>query len=120
MIQLRGRSVSHQLRSPLVTDLWPLVKGGYLSTTVTSRTAYLVSGDEEIPNGFGLYVVRSGIDLNADQLKNIIELSEDFNYLESGDVIAVSGDGTHVQTLWRCSSDQNSILLTEQCDNYCI
>ena len=34
-------------------------------------------------------------------------------------MVKISEDG-HIRTLFRSSSNHNSILLTEQCDNYCL
>jgi His-Xaa-Ser system radical SAM maturase HxsC len=35
-------------------------------------------------------------------------------------VVSVSNDGHHVKVLWRRNARQNSVLLTERCDHYCL
>ena len=45
-------------------------------------------------------------------------LGSEFDYLDDGDIVAL-GKGT-LRTLFRASSHHNSILLTEQCNNYCL
>ncbi len=49
-----------------------------------------------------------------------VELPPELSYLSPGDVIAVSPDGIEISVLWRTNSHQNSVLITEQCDNYCL
>ncbi len=48
-----------------------------------------------------------------------ILLGDEFRYLDDDDVIALSSDG-RVRSLYRASSNHNSLLLTEQCNNYCL
>ena len=40
--------------------------------------------------------------------------------LDEGDIIYVSVDGRRVGVLWKNSARHNGLLLTEQCDNYCL
>jgi His-Xaa-Ser system radical SAM maturase HxsC len=49
-----------------------------------------------------------------------VVLPPELAYLAPGDVIGLSPDGTQISVLWRRASHQNSILLTERCDNYCL
>ncbi|MHA3016379.1 His-Xaa-Ser system radical SAM maturase HxsC [Cupriavidus necator] len=46
-------------------------------------------------------------------------LTDEFSYLAEGDVVSLTGDG-RIRALFRAESNHNSILLTEQCNNYCL
>ncbi len=46
--------------------------------------------------------------------------SRDFNYLKNGDIVSIDGARPYLRTLFRKDSFHNSILLTEQCNNYCL
>ena len=51
---------------------------------------------------------------------NFIRLPSAFEYLSHGNVVEFSDDYERVRVLYRGSGTMNSLLLTEQCDNYCI
>lgn len=81
--------------------------------------AYLVKeANTEIPPGFAHYL--------AFQAPSSIEhmdvpwtvLGSEFNYLQDQDIVAI-GAG-RMRTLFRAASPHNSLLLTEQCNNYCL
>jgi len=57
-----------------------------------------------------------------DKLQDIPEflLPEDMQHLSEGDVIRISEDGHSVRVLFRAKSNHNAILLTEQCNHYCL
>jgi His-Xaa-Ser system radical SAM maturase HxsC len=96
-----------------------MLSGAHTLTGQRNGRAYLVEAGEEPPNGFGLYLTRPGRRLDAEDLPSI-ELPEALSYLSAGDVIGVSAEGKWLRVLWRHASQQNSILLTERCDNYCL
>ena len=41
-------------------------------------------------------------------------------HLDAEDIIHVLGDGPPGHVLWKNSTRHNALLLTEQCDNYCL
>jgi His-Xaa-Ser system radical SAM maturase HxsC len=47
-------------------------------------------------------------------------LPPDLSHLTAGDLITVSADGAKIAVLWKSTATHNSLLLTEQCDNYCL
>ena len=51
---------------------------------------------------------------------NAVRLPPELDYLCGDDVIAISDDGQRIRVLWRQQSRQNSILLTERCNHYCL
>jgi His-Xaa-Ser system radical SAM maturase HxsC len=50
----------------------------------------------------------------------VLRLGSELAHLDAGDVIHVPGDGHRVAVLWKNSARHNALLLTEQCDNYCL
>jgi His-Xaa-Ser system radical SAM maturase HxsC len=50
----------------------------------------------------------------------VLRLGPDLAHLDTGDIIHVPEDGRRVTVLWKNSARHNSLLLTEQCDNYCL
>lgn len=51
---------------------------------------------------------------------NHVLLSLDFKYLREGDIIKITPFNKRINTLFRVSSNHNTILLTEQCNHYCL
>jgi hypothetical protein len=47
-------------------------------------------------------------------------LAPDLAHLDAGDIIGVPEDGRRVTVRWKNSARHNGLLLTEQCDNYCL
>jgi His-Xaa-Ser system radical SAM maturase HxsC len=47
-------------------------------------------------------------------------LHQEYSYLNDGDVIRLSSDRQSIRVLFRASSHHNSILVTEQCNHYCL
>jgi His-Xaa-Ser system radical SAM maturase HxsC len=98
----------------LATRTWRLVTD---ATQSGPNRALLVNGDGELPVGFDLYVSTAR---PANEQGNWIQIPRELSYLGPGDIISVSADGCQVSVVWRANSLQNSILLTERCDNYCL
>ncbi|HEY1619366.1 MAG TPA: His-Xaa-Ser system radical SAM maturase HxsC [Streptosporangiaceae bacterium] len=47
-------------------------------------------------------------------------LPDELGHITVGDIISVAGDASRVGVLWKSTAAHNSLLLTEQCDNYCL
>jgi His-Xaa-Ser system radical SAM maturase HxsC len=73
-------------------------------------------GNASVP-GYRLYLTK-----RPDQAvpAPALQLSADLGHLAPGDVIGVAPDGRRVTVLWKQAATHNSVLLTEQCDNYCL
>ncbi len=70
-----------------------------------------------LPTGFGFYLVGpDGPDLDAPTLR----LTDRINHIEPDDVISVDPTGQNISVMWKASATHNALLLTEQCDNYCL
>ena len=50
----------------------------------------------------------------------MLRLGPELAHLSAGDIVHVPGDGRRVTVLWKNSARHNGLLLTEQCDNYCL
>jgi His-Xaa-Ser system radical SAM maturase HxsC len=117
VIQLRGRSADFQLDGPLSRAVWLLVDRDTITPQRDGR-AYLLRASEVPPAGFDLYLVKDPDDTPSDL--PWIALPPLLRYVAAGDVVSASGTGEYVRVLWRKDSPNNSILLTERCDHYCL
>src|SRR6185437_13801564 len=50
----------------------------------------------------------------------VLGLVPELAHLDAGDIIYVSVDGRRIGVLWKNSARHNGLLLTKQCDNYCL
>src|SRR3954470_13787196 len=122
MIPLRGRAASTHLPAPLSRTLWRVdttAHAAALDSTVRAMTALRVRAGEVPPAEHALCLTEPGTPATT-MRHPAIELPADLNYLAPGDIVHSTPDGTDLHVLWRVASDQNSILLTERCDNYCL
>lgn len=86
--------------------------------SLRAQKAFLVLDSARIPDGFRQYL--AFVNPPADFPPNVpwTVIGPEFDYLGDRDVIAL-GNG-RLRSLFRASSRHNSILLTEQCNNYCL
>jgi His-Xaa-Ser system radical SAM maturase HxsC len=118
MIPLRARAATTHLEAQLRRDVFLLVGEERLAPQ-RDACAYVIAENETPPPGYPLYLTRDANGHSLDGL-SVIELPDTLSYLSPGDVLGVSGDGRHLHVKWRHRSLQNSLLLTERCDNYCL
>ncbi len=117
MIALRGKALSAPFEAPLPRSVWKIADAATLTSQRGSR-AFMVGDDGEAPAGFDLYLARSdGPGANG---AAVVRLPPELDYLSGDDVVSVSDDGERIRVLWRHQSRQNSILLTERCNHYCL
>jgi His-Xaa-Ser system radical SAM maturase HxsC len=121
MIPLRGRARYVDADEPLDRSVWRLVDRESALGQRVGR-AFLVENDERPPDGFGLYLARNGANgASAPAIPGpTIGLPALLDHLEAGDVVSLSNAGQDIRVLWRHESLQNSILLTERCNHYCL
>ncbi|WP_447651811.1 His-Xaa-Ser system radical SAM maturase HxsC [Pseudomonas abietaniphila] len=93
-----------------------------LPEVLRREMAYLVS-DKQIPRGFAHYLLLE----NDRELIEILPsgsdyslLPNDYSYIGEGDIVRLSANRQTIRVLFRASSPNNSILLTEQCNHYCL
>jgi His-Xaa-Ser system radical SAM maturase HxsC len=115
MISLHGK-VTHLGGAPL--------RGGPIALTTNpnlpaplARKFALVSDSLIIPSGYQA-VFRKTL-LTTPGLSEYLLPSELF-YLDDGDFIAINPTNLFLRVLYRAKSKQNSILLTERCNHYCL
>jgi len=93
-----------------------------LPEVLRREMAYLVS-DQQIPRGFAQYLLlekhRQFVEILPSGSDYSI-LPNDYSYIGDGDVIRLSADRQSINVLFRASSPHNSILVTEQCNHYCL
>ncbi|SCB31627.1 His-Xaa-Ser system radical SAM maturase HxsC [Cupriavidus alkaliphilus] len=81
--------------------------------------AYLSRSADPVPGGFTHYFAFNNRPLSLADNVPCTLLGEEFSYLADGDVVSLTDDG-RIRALFRAASEHNSILLTEQCNNYCL
>lgn len=116
-------------------DLIPLVEKGMgqkiirLSTNVDlpmvlrQQRAFLIRERGAIPDGFAHYLVLQRHAERAAKVPTgapVTQLPDDYFYLDNDDVVRLSADKSSIRVLFRASSNHNSILMTEQCNHYCL
>lgn len=75
-----------------------------------------------VSSRFQYYVVHPGQEVLLNEVPKSagrIVLPPKFDYVAEGDVLGFSSDG-NVRSLFRCQSKQNSFLVTERCNSYCL
>lgn len=118
MIALRGQTTNPPLAAVPSRSVWRIIEGED-SPAGRSSAICMVNEDGNAPEGFELYLARSDAAIGPGAA-SVIQLPPELDYLGAGDVVSVSGDGQRVRVLWRHDSHQNSILLTERCNHYCL
>jgi His-Xaa-Ser system radical SAM maturase HxsC len=127
MLKLIGRADTSRVAGPLTDDVWRIQLPGDPISGRDQRSAKsvacLVKPGESMPTGYGLYVMTdSGAETapRSEAPASILKLGPELAHLSSGDIIHVPSDGRRVTVLWKNSAQHNGLLLTEQCDNYCL
>jgi His-Xaa-Ser system radical SAM maturase HxsC len=142
MLKLTGRAVASGLGGPLVDDVWRVCLPGDAGNdcdwagddSTTKRLACLLQAGQPAPPGYGLYLLaESGAEMRpwtaempgvlgslvSEMPCPLLRLGPELVHLDAGDIIHVA-DGRRVTVLWKNSARHNGLLLTEQCDNYCL
>lgn len=115
MIQLSARTVPVGVSHDIHPDVWRVCGAGEEPSGLPQ--AYLVQDGEAPPAGHRLYLTRQP---EARLPGPAVLLPSALSHMAPGDVISVSADGRRMAVAWKDSATHNSLLLTEQCDNYCL
>jgi His-Xaa-Ser system radical SAM maturase HxsC len=116
MLKLTGRTEAAGSAAEVAGEVWRVCASG--ESNRADSLACLVSEGEDAAPGFGLYLTRQ---VEAPSLPGAaIRLGPEFAHLEPGDIIHTAAGGRRVTVLWKNSATHNGLLLTEQCDNYCL
>ena len=115
MIKLHGRATPTGLNGEIHPDVWRVCRGdgnGTGDALACLSTARDVVGDRnQIYLTCHPEAVASG---------PVIKLATGLSHIGEDDIIYISPDGSRVSVLWKSTAVHNSLLLTEQCDNYCL
>lgn len=117
MIALRAKAAEVSLSEGLDRSVWRIIDREKL-TALRKGRAFLIEDEVDVPEGFDLYLVQS--DGPATDSPNLIRMPSELDYLSGDDVLSISPDGKHIRVIWRHKSRQNSVLLTERCNHYCL
>lgn len=81
----------------------------------------LITGTEFPPPGFAAYATfESKPEGTNSPESTIIYLPPQFGYLETGDILAIDATSGGLFVVYRRNSKHNSLLMTEQCNHYCL
>lgn len=117
VIELRGRTTASNTLQLDIRGVWRIAT----SDTPSHKSAQIISRGALIDSRNGLFILRSNVDPEALSVPGPwVKLPPALDYLEAGDVVSLTSDGAGVRVLWRSSASINAVLLTEQCDNYCL
>jgi His-Xaa-Ser system radical SAM maturase HxsC len=137
MLKLLGRADASGLAGPVADDVWRVCLPEDAGTDHSGEDpaasiACLLRDGQAAPPGYGLYLMtgdepgnrpgtpRTARARNPEIPGPVLKLGPELAHLDAGDIIHVPGDGRRVTVLWKNSARHNALLLTEQCDNYCL
>lgn len=96
-----------------------LTKDASLAASLRSAKALLLGANQN-PTGYKAVLARqNGIDVGECQ-SDVFQISDEYNYLDEGDILRLDAASGAMRCLYRRSAPSNSILLTEQCNHYCL
>lgn len=120
MIKLSGRAIEIKTVDDYSIGPISVTKIIDLPDTLRAKKAYLAS-TSELPDGFAHYLIfrTAGASLSQ-ETKPYTLLPDEFEYLDEGDIVSISPDSGRIRVLFRAKSPHNTLLVTEQCDHYCL
>jgi His-Xaa-Ser system radical SAM maturase HxsC len=118
MLKLSGIAIRSE-NMPSSRQLLSLSTDKKLPFSLRQKKTYLARDGEDAPSGFKSYLSFQSQPVKMPAGVSPIVIGDEFNYLDDKDIISLSGEG-RIRSLFRANSHHNSILLTEQCNNYCL
>ena len=122
MLKLSGKVIQIKTEAEASNRIFSISTNASLPTVLRGSKIFLAT-IEAVPEGFSHYLL---MEASKHLIPSLPEgasytiLSNDFSYLGNDDVIRLSPDRGSIRVLFRASSKQNSILVTEQCNHYCL
>jgi His-Xaa-Ser system radical SAM maturase HxsC len=116
MLKLHGNAISHDANLSK-RGLFIVTKRSGLPPIIKVKYACLLDNYLNYEEGYGAYI--SFDEVQNSGIANHFHLPKEMNYLAEGDVIRIEPSG-NINSLFRKSSTHNTILLTEQCNHYCL
>jgi His-Xaa-Ser system radical SAM maturase HxsC len=122
MLKLSGSIDPITKRAGVSDDLFTITTDPSLPASVRNRFALLSQRPIDVA-GYGVQLVngdgqKDGTNFLAES--TVYRLPNHFNYLRSGDIVFINSKRDFLHALFRKESRHNSILLTEQCNHYCL
>jgi hypothetical protein len=118
MLILSGKIIESTQSPSAKRQLLSLSTNSALPDALRQTKAYLVKNDTPVPLGFQHYLaIGRRLEMLPEDAQCTV-LGSEFAYLDDQDVVALSPG--NIRTLFRAESNHNSLLLTEQCNNYCL
>jgi His-Xaa-Ser system radical SAM maturase HxsC len=122
MLKLSGRIDPIHQRADTQSALLTITTDPFLPLPIRERFALLTDRPVDV-TGYGTQLISDGFaEPRGFPVPDsaIYRLPLHFNYLKSGDIVYIDGPRHFLNTLFRKGSHHNSILLTEQCNHYCL
>ncbi len=120
LIPLRAKILRSSLDT-LVEDKVIRVSRNRDRPAALSRDEIFIADKDTVPKGFWGYMVFEDDYVDAVHSKlDMLVIASELAYLADGDVIRISSDLQRIRVLFRVNALQNSLLLTERCDHYCL
>ena len=122
MLKLGGKVVEIKVDHGSSNLIISVTTNDQLPLVLKSSKAFLVK-NSNVPLGFKHYLFFDHTKNYVSELsqgENYKILSDNYNYLDNNDIVRLSADGKAIRVLFRTSSPHNTILLTEQCNHYCL
>lgn len=116
MLKLQGNAIFYDTNLA-VRGLFIVTQRADLPAIIKAKFALLIDGCVNYEKGYGAYI--SFKKVPHCRILNHFHMPIEMNYLAEGDVIRIEPSG-HINTLFRKNSSHNTILLTEQCNHYCL
>lgn len=93
-----------------------------IPTALRSSLIFLKKNNElmPLPSGFHSYFIFDENQLSDKNFCNVFLLPPEFNYLANDDIAVINPEKNSIKVLFRKNSPFNSILVTENCNNFCL
>jgi His-Xaa-Ser system radical SAM maturase HxsC len=124
MLKLRGNLAAIHPRADARSALFTITTNAQWPLSLRNHSALLIDRpSDEV--GFGVQLVRSEKDTAGPANifpsdTAVYRLNTEFDYLKDDDIVFIDDSRLFLHTLFRKDSVHNSILLTEQCNHYCL
>lgn len=121
MIKLGGKVIQvHELTSEKA-KLFSLSSNPNLPQVLRSDKAFITRA-KNAPKGFSHYITFESLaeDIEFSQGEHFTVLPDEFSYLNDEDIVRITPNKEHIRVLYRKRATNNTIMITEQCNHYCL
>ena len=121
MIKLGGKVIQvHEITSDKA-KLFALSSNPNLPQVLRVDKAF-IARSKNAPQGFSHYITFESLAENIEFSKgeNFTILPDEFGYLNDEDIVRITPNKEHIRVLYRKRATNNTIMITEQCNHYCL